>query len=113
MSMRVRASNTRDPVEISYVRSGIRIGSSQEYMKLRFSRPIAEDLFLEVRARQDYESRRWRLRADLRWMVSPRTQLHFVAGDNMDFMATSSIYSLFESPMDGAPGLLVYAVHLF
>ena len=39
--------------------------------------------------------------------------VRLAAGDDMDFLSTSSIYSLFEAPMDGAPGLLLYAVHIF
>ena len=39
--------------------------------------------------------------------------MHLAAGDDMDFLSTSSIYSLFESPMDGRPGLVLYAVHTF
>jgi hypothetical protein len=113
LSMRLNASDLKDPVEIAYLRSGLRIGSSQDQFKVRLSRPIADDVFLEVRAFQVYGGGKWGLRTDLRWALSPQTNLHFVAGDNMDFMATSSVYSLFESPMDGTPGLLVYAVHLF
>lgn len=113
LSLRVRTSDPQDPVEVVYLRSGVRIGSSQSQLKLGFARHIAKDLVLELRARQDYDDRDWRLRADLAWEVSPHTSLHFVAGDNLDFLTTSTVYSLFESPMDGSPGVLVYAVHLF
>jgi hypothetical protein len=113
MSMRVHANDYKDPVELVYMRSGVRVGSSQTQLKLGLSRHLSRDLLLELRAREDYDDSEWHLRADLSWLVSPRTSLHFVAGDNLDFMATSTVYSLFESPMDGSPGLLVYAVHLF
>jgi hypothetical protein len=113
VSMRVHASDLADPVELVYMRSGIRLGSSQRHLKLGFGQQVADDLYLDVRTRQDYETNRWRWRADLRYLLSQQTSLHFVAGDNLDFLTTSSLYSLFESPMDGAPGLLVYAVHLF
>lgn len=113
MSMRVRMNRPTDPLELAYLRAGMRIASTQEQLKLGYSLPLAEDVFLDLRARQDYQSADWRLRADLRWEVSEKTSIHFVAGDDLDFLTTSSVYSLFESPMDGSAGILVYAVHLF
>jgi hypothetical protein len=113
MSMRVHAGDLRDPVELAYMHSGIRVGSSQRHLKLGLARRLTDDVYLDVRCRQDYETSQWRWRADLQWLLSQRTSLHFVAGENLDFLTTSSLYSLFESPMDGDQGLLVYAVHLF
>ena len=95
------------------MRSGIRLGTSQERLKVGFGRYISQGLRLELRSRHDYDSGSWRLRADLSWAMSEQTSLHLVAGDDLDFLTTSTVYSLFDSPMDGSPGLLVYAVHLF
>ncbi|MGE3175135.1 MAG: hypothetical protein AB7O97_21080 [Planctomycetota bacterium] len=113
VSMRLHAGDLQDPVELAYMHSGVRVSSSQDRVKMRFSRQVADDVFLEVRTRHDFDDGDWGVRADLRWTLSPQTNLHFVAGDDLDFLATSSVYSLFESPMDGSPGLLVYAVHIF
>ncbi len=113
VSMRVHAGDPKDPIELVYLRSGIRIGSSQSQLKLGYARHLAKAVTLEIHTRQNYDDRTWRVRADLSWELSPRTSLHFVAGDNLDFLTTSTVYSLFESPMDGSPGLLIYAVHLF
>jgi hypothetical protein len=52
-------------------------------------------------------------RVDLSYHPSLSTSLHVALGDDMDFLSTSSIYSLFESPMDGSPGIVLYAVHVF
>ena len=113
MSMRVHSSNLRDPVDLVYMRSGVRIGSSQTQLKLGVSRHLTRDVLLDLHAREDYDDHEWHLRADLSWILSPRTSLHFVTGDNLDFTQTSTVYSLFESPLNGSTGLLVYAVHLF
>ena len=113
MSMRVRVNRPSDPLEVAYLRAGLRVGTTQEQLKLGYSLPVADDVFLDLRARQRYDDAAWRLRADLRWEVSAKTSVHLVAGDALDFLTTSSVYSLFESPMDGSAGILLYAVHLF
>src|SRR5262245_19215749 len=94
MSMRVHTSNLRDPVDLVYMRSGVRVGSSQSQLKLGLSRHLSRDVLLEVRAREDYDDHEWHLRADLSWILSPRTSLHFVTGDNIDFATSSTVYSL-------------------
>lgn len=53
------------------------------------------------------------MRGDLTWYVSSHTSFQIVASDNLDFLDTTTIYSLFETPMDGSSGLLLHAVHLF
>lgn len=113
VSMHIRANNPRDPVELAWVQSNVRVGTSQGLLKVGLAQDLAENLTLEVRTRHAYDSSDWRVRADLTWRLSRTTSLHLVAGDDLDFMATSSVYSLFDSPMDGSPGLLIYAVHLF
>lgn len=113
VSMKLRSRDLTDPVEIVYKNYGLRIGTSQRRLKVGFAREILQDLHFEVRTRRNYDSTHWRIRADLSWVVSPTTSLHLLAGDDLDFLATSSVYSLFDSPMDGSPGVLVYAVHLF
>jgi len=113
MSVRVHVSDFKDPVEIAYVHSGIRIGTSQDYAKLSLDFDLSDTLRLELRARTDYATDARHLRADLAYRPSSTTSLHVSVGDDMDFLSTSSIYSLFETPMDGSPGLVLYAVHLF
>jgi hypothetical protein len=113
VSMRVRANDLRDPVEIAYMKSGVRIGTSQGMLKLGYSHRLTDDIDFTVRPRLDYATGAWHVRADLAWTLSHTTSLHLTAGDNLDFLATSNFYSLFDSPMDGSPGLLFYAVHLF
>ncbi|MCR9248612.1 MAG: hypothetical protein NXI31_26595 [bacterium] len=113
LSMRLHASNLGDPVEIVYINSGVRLGSSQERGKLALDVPLSPDLELTVRTHYDYFTSQSHLRADLAYRLSQTASLRFAVGNDMDFLSTSSIYSLFEAPMDGSPGLLMYAVHVF
>lgn len=112
-SMRVRTNDLGDPVELVYIRSGVRIGSSQTTGKLSIDWRLADWVTLELRGRTDYDSGDHQFRADLAFWPSPTTSVHVSIGDDLDFLSTSSIYSLFDSPMDGSPGLLLYAVHTF
>ena len=74
---------------------------------------LSATLRLEVRARTDYRTNENGLRVDLSYRPNDGTSVHCAIGDDMDFLSTSSIYSLFETPMDGSAGLVLYAVHVF
>ncbi|MCB9877629.1 MAG: hypothetical protein H6835_08530 [Planctomycetes bacterium] len=113
VSVRLHANDLADPVEVVYIRSGVRIGTSQEHAKLSLDYQLDTFVHLSFRARNDYASGHTRLRADLVYSPSPRLTVHLAAGDDMDFLSTSSIYSLYQSPMDGKAGLVLYAVHTF
>jgi hypothetical protein len=113
VSFRVDPGDFADPVEVVYIHSNLRLGTSQERGKLTFHLDLAENLQFELRARADYETNRLGMRADLVYRPAPRMSVHLALGDDMDFLSTSSLYSLFESPMDGSPGLVLYAVHTF
>jgi hypothetical protein len=67
----------------------------------------------DLHSRYFYATGSYHVRADLSLELTRRSSLHFVLGNDLDFLAASTVYSLFESPMDGSPGLLFYAVHLF
>ncbi len=113
MSLRVRTDSLDDPIEVAYVHSGVRIGTSQEYARLSIDWDLTDRLRFEVRARTDYHTDERYLRADLSYRASPTTSLHLSIGDDMDFLSTASAYTRYETPWDGSPGLVLYAVHLF
>jgi len=113
VSVRVRANDLSDPVEVAYVYSGVRIGSSQERGRLSLDWDLSSTLRLEVRGSTMYETNEQGMRIDLAYRPDDWTSLHIAVGDDMDFLSTSSIYSLFETPMDGSAGLALYAVHIF
>ena len=114
MSLRLRTRDYRDPMELVYIHpSGIRVGSSQEQGKLSLDFDLSENVNFSLRARTNYATGKSGIRTDLIYRTSENMSVHLAAGDDMDFLSTSSLYSLFESPMDGSPGLLLYAVHTF
>lgn len=113
ISLRVHLSDPEDPLEATWIWSGLRVGTSREIGKLGFDLPLTDSMGLELRARTEYASGQSGFRIDWSWRASPSTSLHVAVGDDMDFLSTSSTYSLFESPMDGSPGLVLYAVHVF
>lgn len=114
MSVRLHIRDLDDPMEVVYIHpSGVRVGTSRLRGKMSLDFPLGETLHLSFRARTDYETGESGLRTDLIYRPSANVSVHLAAGDNMDFLSTSSLYSLFESPMDGSPGVLLYAVHTF
>jgi hypothetical protein len=113
LSMRIHVRDPHDPVELTYVKSGVLVGGSQRQGKVGYIMQLHDGLWLEVRTRHEYDTHDWPVRADLGWQASDHTTLHIAVGDDLDFLTTSTVYSLFDSPMDGSPGLVVYAVHLF
>lgn len=113
VSFRVRANDLSDPLEVAYVYSGIRVGTSQDRGRLSLDWDLSSTLRLEVRASTLYATNEQGLRVDLAYRPNWWTSVHVAVGDDMDFLSTSSIYSLFETPMDGSAGLVLYAVHVF
>jgi hypothetical protein len=112
MSLRVHVDDASDPVEVAYMKSGVRIASSQEAGKLSIDWQLTERVKLELRTRTVYDKHDYGVRADLSYWPSATTSVHLCFGDDLDFLSTSSIYSLFETQMDGT-GMLLYAVHVF
>ena len=113
MSLRLHAGELDDPLEVGYVQSGVRVASSMEQGKVSIDWALTDKLQFALRATTEYETGDQNLRADLTYWVSSFTSLHLGIGEEMDFLSTSSIYSLYESSMDGSPGLVFYAVHIF
>ncbi len=113
LSMRLRANNLQDPVELVYVIGGLRAGSSQTTGKLSLELPLADGLLFEVHARTVYATGAHTLRADLTYRYSEHTTFHAAIGDNMAFVANTGPYALFDSTMAGEAGLVLYAVHRF
>lgn len=114
LSVRLDVRALNDPAEIVYIHPlGVRVGSNRSRAKLALNLDLTDRLHFALRARTEYETGAAALRADLIYRPSPRVSVHVAAGENMDFLASSSRYSLFESSMDGAPGIVLYAVHTF
>lgn len=113
MSVRLHLDDLNDPVEVMLSRSGLRIGSSQQIGKLGYQLAITDALGLELRARTDYDTGDVTVRFDLHYQPAGMTSYHLSIGDDMEFLNRSPLYSLLESPIDGAPGIVLYVVQVF
>ncbi len=113
VSMRLRVTDHEDPLELTYRRSGWRLGTSQERIKARYTTELAEDLTLSLSTRYEYESSDFSVRANLTYVFDETTRAHLVAGESLGFFSNSEVFTLMESPLQGDSGLLFYVEHLF
>ena len=113
VSVRLHLGDLADPLEVMFSDSGVRIGTSQEVGKLGYQLAVSDALTLELRARTEYATGNHAVRVDLTYRPGFFTSYHLSVGDDMDFLSMSPLYSLLESPIDGAPGLVLYVVHVF
>jgi len=113
ISVRVRPSNSDDPVEVVFMHSGVRIGSSQTVGKLTIGRQVTDKLWAELHARVDYETRRHSARINLTYWLTQTTRFHFAYGDGLDFLPSASAFSVLDAPGQERTGFLLYAVHTF
>lgn len=113
ISVRLHVDDLEDPLEVMVSQYGLRIGTSQNVGKFGWALSLSEALQLELRARTEYDTGDHAVRVDLSYRPSSSTSYHLSVGDDMDFLNRSPLYSLLESPIDGAPGIVLYAVHRF
>jgi hypothetical protein len=113
VSVRVRPGNLDDPVEVVFMHSGLRVGSSQTVGKLSFGRQLTEKLWAELHARLNYETRRHTARINLTYWLTQTTRFHFAFGDELDFLPSASAFSFLDNPGQERTGFLLYAVHTF
>jgi|JRYL01.1.fsa_nt_gb hypothetical protein len=113
VSMRLRASDWHDPLEVAVIHRGVRFGTAQNYAKASWNLPLTEHVELSARARQPYDGGDATWRCDLRYRHSARTSFHLAVGEDLEFLSTPSVLSQFESPLDGTAGVAFFAVHVF
>lgn len=113
VSVRMHLGDLSDPIEVMLSQSGFRIGSSQQIGKIGYQIALTEALGAELRARTDYDTGDVTVRFDLHYQPPGLTSYHLSIGDDMEFLNRSPLYSLLESPIDGAPGIVLYVVHVF
>lgn len=113
ISVRLHVDDLQDPLELMVSQYGVRIGTSQNVGKFGVALSLSEALQLELRARTEYDTGDHAVRIDLSYRPSSQTSYHLSVGDDMEFLNRSPLYSLLESPIDGAPGIVLYAVHRF
>jgi hypothetical protein len=113
VSMRLRADNWSDPVELAVVHRGLRVSSAQEYWRMSWNVALKDDLELAVRTRRAYDGSESTWRCDLIYRLSGRTSYRLAVGQDLEFLSTSSVFAGFDSPLDGNAGIAFYAVHVF
>lgn len=113
LSMRLHLDDLHDPVEVVYMRSGVRIGTSQDTGKLSIGWRLHERLTLDLRARIEYDTGARTWRADLGYRPSDHASIFLSVGDDVDLLPSSSLYSPLATPEEGSTGLLLHAVHTF
>lgn len=113
VSVRVHLDDLSDPLELMLSRAGFRVGSSQQIGKFGYQIALTDALGAELRARTDYDTGDVAVRFDLHYQPAGLTSYHLSIGDDMEFLNRSPLYSLLESPIDGAPGIVLYVVHVF
>lgn len=113
VSVRVRPSNLDDPVEVVFMHSGVRVGTSQTVGKLTIGHQLTEKLWAELHARMNYETRKHSARINLTYWMTQTTRFHFAYGDGLDFLPSASAFSVLDAPAQERTGFLLYAVHTF
>ncbi len=113
VSMRVRPSRLEDPIELTWVNSGLRLGTSQEYLKLRYTWRCAPDTFASVSWHSPYDHRDDHLAASLEWRPEPDLRLNISISDRMQFLDGPTAWTGASSPIDGDGGVLFYVEQLF
>jgi hypothetical protein len=113
VSMRLRADNWSDPIEMAVVHRGLRLGSAQEYWRMSWNLALHDDVELAVRTRRAYDGSESTWRCDLIYRLSSRTSYRLAVGQDLEFLSTSSVFAGFDSPLDGNAGIAFYAVHVF
>ena len=113
VSVRVHAGQWNDPIEVNYLRRGFRIGSSQEHLKIGLQNQLTDSLRLDANCEWNYDTQGFSARAELSFSAGPQTSVHLLVSDSIDFLVTSNQHSLYSTPLDGSPGIMLYAVHRF
>lgn len=113
VSMRVRASHLEDPVELYWIRGGLRLASSQEYGKFSYTTQLTENLALRFRSKYDYDDKDWHLFGNLEYNVSPTTIVNLFAGNEINTISGIGTYPGGPQSDATAKGLLFCVVHLF
>ena len=113
LSVRLRASRLEDPVELTWIKKGVRITSSQDYFKASFGTELYPDLHLRLRTRYDYRDYDLRLLGNLTYTLSEWTSLHAMAGNLINVEAGLSPYPGGPQGHDRSNGALFLVEHHF
>ena len=117
-SLRVRPHDHHNPVEVAYKLEGWKVATATERLKVGFERPLADNVWISLRAQYDYGPETIDLSGDLHYEMSRDTHVHVLVGDKMDIVTGSTMYPVVHSPValravDQSPGVMLYVEHMF
>ncbi len=113
LSIRVRASKLDNPLELSWIHSGWRVGSHLESFKLSYGKNVLEDLRLEMRSTYAYDHGETRVFGRLRYTWNKNTFVNFLIGNNIDIFSGPTSYPGGPPESDPTKAALFYVEHLF
>lgn len=111
-AVRLRARGG-DPVEITWVRSGWRIGGSRERFKASYGTDLAEDVRLTLQSDYSYRERLIQVSASLECKLNPLTRAYVLTGNRMNALFGPPAFLEQGSLFDLAPGIAFFVEHLF
>lgn len=113
VSVRIRVSHFEDPIEIYFVHSGVRVGSSLDYFKASYTAHLTQGLSLRLRSRYDYDDSGLRLFGNLEYKLNEYTTIHALAGNRINTLSGPATYPGGPQSDEKTKGVLIYVEHLF
>ena len=111
-AVRLRARGG-DPVEVTWVRSGWRIGGSRERFKASYGTELAQDIRLTLQTDYSFGERLLQVSASLDCKLNPLTRAYVLTGNRMNALFGPPAFLEQESLFDLAPGIAFFVEHLF
>ena len=113
VSLRVRGSDLENPLEVTWIKKGIRVSSSQDYAKASYATELRPDLRLQIRTRYDYGDYKLRLLGNLTYALGNGTSLRAMAGNLINVEAGLAPYPGGPQGDDHSTGAFVVIEHHF
>lgn len=111
--LRLRIDRVEDPLELTWRLGPLRAGASLETARLGLEQPLRRDLSFVAGIRARHEEGELAWRSGIQWRIGRRTRLDALAGTGLDFLPATGMHARYESPLDGARGMVVQLVHRF
>ena len=113
VSVKLRAGRWEDPLELTWIKRGIRIGSTQRYLKVSYTTRLSDGLNFRLRSRYDYVDYGWRLLGNLEYKVNSYTTVNALAGNRINTRSGPATFPGGPQSDERTKGLLFYVEHQF
>ena len=111
ISMRLRANS--NPVELVWIRGGLRIASNMEHGKASFSTSLTEDLKISLRTKFSYDNHDWRLFGSLEYDLNDYSTFYVLAGNEVNILGGPVSFPGGPQSEETSKGILLYFEHQF